>query len=548
MKNVLTTLILALSPLLASAQPSWVKNARKGIVTVYAIQQKGDTLSCPAFFIDSDGTLLSPLKPLQQASRAWATDEKGTRYEVTRIGGFNSTYNVTKLLCDVSKRKPSPLQMNRTPLTEEQPVYLMPSGEEDHVEKVEKANDHGYYTLEATADPSLGGNPLMNQQGEVVAILQTPLQSLGSPFYALDISFALSLEMSAMDVNSTDLAACSLLKQLPTEESQAKSFMYLCQGSTETKVAYADDFIAAYPQSPSGYVEKAECLASAGRYSEAESAYNEGLRAKVSDQHEVLYSRANVVYQLSVEGKQLPESWTLESALQDIRKTREMSDLAVYTLSEARILYALKDYDGAAESFTELTKTNMRTPDVFIYIAQCRENAGASKEEILALNDSAVSFFTKPYTSGAADYLWLRAGTLKDLGRYREAINDLNDYEHLLSGNLTDNFYYEREQLELRARMFAQAINDIQKAIQLNPSEALYHAEQAVLLYRVGETDEAMGSCRRAIELDPTFPDPHRILGICLSEQGSTQEAKAELQRAVDLGDELAQGLLEKLQ
>ncbi|MCD8265537.1 MAG: tetratricopeptide repeat protein [Prevotellaceae bacterium] len=546
MKTLTAALILALSPLLASAQPSWLKNARRGIVTLYALQQKGDTLSCQAFFADSDGTLLSPLKPLQQASRAWAVDEKGTRYEVTRIGGFNSTYNVAKLLCDVSKKKPSPLRANRTPLTEEQTVYHT-DGEEDHVAKVEKANDHAYYTLEAKADPSLEGSPLLNQQGEAVAIVQTPLQASGSPFYALGISLALSLETSAMDVNSSDLQYCSIPKQLPREESQAKSFMYLCQADTQTKVACADDFISAYPQSPSGYAQKAECLAEAGRYAEAETAYSEGLRAKVSDQHELLYSRANTVYQLCLEGKQLPEGWTLESALQDIRRAKETSPLPLYTLSEARILYALKDYEGAARCFTELTTTNMRSPDVFIYIAQCLENTGAPKEELLALNDSAVACFSKPYTSAAADYLWLRASTLKDLGRYRDAISDLNDYEHLLSGSLTAAFYYQREQLELETRMLAQAINDIQKAIELSPTEALYHAEQAVVLYRVGETDEAMKSCRRAIELDPTFPDPHRILAVCLSEKGNTAEARTELQRAIDLGDELAQGLLEKL-
>ncbi len=533
--------------MLATAQPSWAKNARTRIVTLFVVEQSGDTLTSPAFFSDASGSVIAPFKPLQKAKRAWASDEKGATYEIKRIAGFNSTYNVARLVADVSKKKPSPLTLRKARLAEGATVYLMPSAEADRIVKVENANGHGYYTLSATADPAVGGNPLMNEDGEVVAVIQTPVQAPRAPFYALDINFALELAMTAMDVNNSDLLQCSIMKQLPAEESQAKSFMYLCQGDTPTKVAYADDFIAAYPQSPSGYVQKAECLAGAGDFAGATKAYEQGLRAKVSESHEILYSRASVAYQLAVGGQPLPSGWSLDNALSDIREASSLNALPVYTLCEARILYALKDYEGAADKFAELTQTNMRTPDLYIYIAQCRENLGASPEETLALNDSAVACFTKPYTVEAANYLWLRASTLKSLKRYREAIADLDDYEHLLAGNLTDNFYYEREQLETQVRMYAQAINDIQKAISLNADEPVYHAEQAVLLYRVGNLDEAVAACRKALQLDADFPDAHRILGVCLRDKGQTDEAKQELRKAIELGDELAQGVLDQM-
>ncbi len=548
MRRLTLALLCTLCCSLAVAQPSWTANARKGIVTLHALQQAGDTISSAAFFIDADGTLLAPFKTIQRATTAWAEDEKGTRYDVTRIAGFNSTYDVVKLQVNTNKKKVNQLIISRTQPTEGSTVYLMPAGTEDKVDKVEKAGDYGYYTLTARADATLKGNPLMNDRGEVTAILQTPMLTARAPFYALDIRLATDLGIGAMDVNNTDLAQCSILKQLPADEVQAKSFLYLCQGPLATQTTYADEYIAAYPQSASGYVHKAECLADAGDYAAAQAAYEQGIKAKVKETDELYYSRACAAYNAIVSGTAATGGWTLENALADVRKAYSINPLPLYTMQEARILYAMKDYDAAAEKFTLLTQTNMRSPDLFIYVAQCRENLGADKEELLALNDSAIACFTKPYTAEAANYLWMRASLLSEMERYRDAINDLDDYEHLLSGRLTDQFYYEREQLEAQVRMYAQAINDIQKAIQLNPREPVYYAEQAVLLYRVKDLDEAIKSCRKAIELDSTFPDAHRLLGICLRDKGNTSEARAELQRAVDLGDTLAQGVLDKLQ
>ena len=134
------------------------------------------------------------------------------------------------------------------------------------------------------------------------------------------------------------------------------------------------------------------------------------------------------------------------------------------------------------------------------------------------------------------------------MNRYRDAIADLGDYEHLLTGKLTDVFYYEREQLELKSRMYAQALNDIGKAIALNPTEPLYYAEQAVLQYRTRQTEEAMVSCQKAIELDNAFPDAYRLYGICLREKGDLEGARKQLKKAAELGDKMAQDLLSEMQ
>ena len=138
----------------------------------------------------------------------------------------------------------------------------------------------------------------------------------------------------------------------------------------------------------------------------------------------------------------------------------------------------------------------------------------------------------------------MRANTLQSVGRYRDAVRDLNDYEHLKANTLSANFYYRRMQAEMRCRMFQQAIDDIERAVKMEPQEPLYHAEQAVVHFRCGQLDEAEAAARAAIALNPEFTDAHRILGVCLRAQGKENEAKAALQRAVDLGDTMAKDLL----
>ena len=116
-----------------------------------------------------------------------------------------------------------------------------------------------------------------------------------------------------------------------------------------------------------------------------------------------------------------------------------------------------------------------------------------------------------------------------------------------MGGQLTSNFYYEREQMEIKCRMYPAALNDIERAIKISPNEPVLYAELAALNYRVNQPDDAIIAAQQAIKLDETFPDPYRIIGVCLNQQGKTAEAKKHLQKAVELGDTIAQGILDKI-
>lgn len=546
---ILLGLILTFASSLIAAGPKWMKQASKSMVVLYALQQRGDTLVSKAFFTDENGTVVAPFKVIQNARSAWITDASGKRFEVVRIQGFNSTYNVARLAIDLGKKKSSSLPLAGSPLTKGERVYLMPQATADEVAQVEKADEYNYYTLRSNASPSEAGTPVINEQGEVVAILQSPVVAAKSPNYGLDIRFAQSLAIRAIDANNSDLRQCSIPKQLPSDEGQATSFLYLAQNAdVQSRLTYADDFIQLFPKSVTGYVQKAEALAFNQQYNDAFQVYEAGIKQETGHNDELLYSRSRVIYAIALQKADgLPDNWTLEQALQDVTAAQETNPLPLYSLHEANIRFALKQYPEAYKLFMAATQTKMRSAELFLYAWQCQQQMGADKDVLLALNDSAVACFSKPYPTSAAPFLLLRSQTLQDMGRLREAITDLNDYEHLMSNQLTAKFYYQREQLEVQTRMYAAAVNDIQRAITLEPNEPLFHAESAALLFRLKDLDGAVAACRKAIALDADFPDAHRLLGVCLREKGDMAGARRELQKSIELGDKLAQDILDKI-
>ncbi len=532
-----------------AAGPKWAKQATKCMLTLQAIQQRGDTLSANAFFTDEEGSLVAPFKPIQNARSAWVTDVSGNRFEVNRILGFNSTYDVVRLHADMGKKKSVSLPIVTTQPAKGQAVYLMPQANADEITQVERAGDYGYYTLQSLANPSAAGTPVINADGQIVAILQAPVSAAKAPNYALDIRLAQSLSIRAIDANHNDLRQCGIPKQLPADEAQATSFLYLSNSlDAPMRQAYADQFIQMFPQSITGYVQKAEAQALNRQYAQSFQTYEDGIRQKTGQDDEILYSRSRVIYNNVLQNPQeVPENWTLQQALTDIEAAKAVNPLPLYSIHEANIRYALKQYAEAYDIYMDITRTPMRSPELFLYAWQCKQAMGADKQDLLALNDSAVAFFSKPYPAEAAPYLLLRSQTLQELGRVREAINDLNDYEHLAPNQVTAKFYYQREQLEVQTRMYAPAVNDIQRAIQLQPDEPLLHAELSALLFRLRDLDGAINASKRAISLDDAFPDAHRLLGVCLREKGDKVGARKHLQRAVELGDTMAKDILEKL-
>ena len=164
----------------------------------------------------------------------------------------------------------------------------------------------------------------------------------------------------------------------------------------------------------------------------------------------------------------------------------------------------------------------------------------------LALLDSAVAMYDRPYLKEAAPFLFARAQARLDAGKYRDAVADLNDYEQLMPTQVNDRFYYIRHQADLGGRLFQQALNDINRAIELAPDNDLYPSEKASLQIRVGLFDEAMETARESIRQRPDYSDGYLFLGLAQCLKGQKEEGVKNLLKAKELGDPQADMLIEK--
>lgn len=163
------------------------------------------------------------------------------------------------------------------------------------------------------------------------------------------------------------------------------------------------------------------------------------------------------------------------------------------------IFSLLKDYAAALASYEKVNKTNIVSPATFFSAAKTKELMEAAPEEVLALMDSCIAHCLQPYTEDAAPYLLERAQARMNAGQGRNAMLDYDEYYKAVRGNVNDVFYYYREQAAFQAKQFQRALDDMAKAIELNPKELTYRSELAAVNIRVGRNEEAIKVLKDAL-------------------------------------------------
>ena len=130
--------------------------------------------------------------------------------------------------------------------------------------------------------------------------------------------------------------------------------------------------------------------------------------------------------------------------------------------------------------------------------------------------------------------------------KFREAVIDYNDFYDAMLGQVTADFFVTREQAEVQCRMYQQAINDVNRATELEPENAEMWMEKGSVHLRVNQLDEAIQALQHSLSLDAQNAVAYRMLGYCQVQQGNKKEGLAHLQKALEMGDTVAKGLIEK--
>lgn len=425
-----------------------------------------------------------------------------------------------------------------------------PTCKQGSISKSEKFQDiYAYYTIAFKAPENCISCPFMNQNGEVIGVFQPSADSNSNESYAVSARYAKDLSINALSINDVALNSTYIRKDLPDDIKQATVSLYMAQQLDSKKYSdLLEQFINKFPNAQEGYIARGQLEYDQNNFSAAKKDMEYAIKVadKKDDAH---YNYAKLIYQKEIyKADKNFNDWNLDLAISEANKAYEINPLPMYKYLSAQILYSQNKYQEAYDSYISLTKTNIKNAEIFFEAAQSKIQLKAPDEEILTLLDSAVNCYTKPYLKEAAPYILARATQLDNMKKYREAVIDYNDYENLLPTELNDNFYYIREQAEVNARLYQQALNDLNKAIEMNGKEPTYYAELANLQLRVNMIDKAMTSAKKCIEIAPKYSSGYLVLGLIQIKKGDKTNGLENLNKAKQLGNDQADALIKKYQ
>ena len=536
----------------------WASKAAKSVFTLKTFGADGILIgSANGFFVSEDGDAVSIYAPFAGAVRAVVIDASGKELPVECMLGANELYDVAKFR--VNGKKTQPLTIAGSQAQAGQQVWMLPysvkkaeavAGQMDKAETFQ--DSYAYYTVKMQMAENAVGCPLLNESGEVIGLMQPSANTNTSAntqqfAYAISARYANDMKITGLSLYDASLQKTNIKIAMPDNKDDATLMMYLA-GSTRDSLYYVrviDDFIAKFPKDEEGYINRAQLAVNGNDIAAAARDMQQAISvSNPKDNAHYAYSRMIYSYCLQhAEGGY--QDWNLDKAAEEAKAAYDISPLSAYKHQLGQILFAQKKYDEALGIFNELATSDIQGAEVYYEAARCHEMKGDTTQ-MLALLDSAVNVFSKPYLKEAAPYIWARALARMSTGKNRLAVQDMNEYERLVPTGLNAQFYYIREQAELGGRQFQQALNDITKATQLAPDDPDYFGEKASLENRVGMYDEAAASARECIRLAPTNSDGYLLLGVALCQKGDKTNGLLQLQKAKELGNNQADALIER--
>ncbi len=543
--------------------PKWVEKAKRAVFSVVTYDKNDKMLNTGnGFFVSEDGLALSDYTLFKGAERAVVITSEGKQMPVSLILGANDMYDVIKFRVAITEKKVPALIVAKTAPAVGADVWMLPystqksiacvTGKVKEVSKV--AGEYHYYTLGMQMKDKMVSCPVMNAEGQVFGIAQ---KSSGidtvTTCYAAGAAFAMAQKISALSLGDAALKKIGIRKGLPETEDQALVYLFMASSSLsgDDYEKLLDDFIRQFPANADGYLRRANYYAAKGKddqtwYDKAVADFNQALKV-AQKKDDVYYNIGKLMYayQLSKPEKTYKD-WTYDTALQNVRQAIAIDPLPIYIQMEGDILFAQQDYAGALAAYEKVNASNIASPATFFSAAKTKELAKGDPKEVVALMDSCIARCPQPITADFAPYLLERAQMNMNAGQPRNAMLDYDAYHTAVKGEVNDVFYYYREQAALKARQFQRALDDIVKAIEMNPTDLTYQAEHAVVNLRVGRYEEAIQILNNILKADPKYAEAYRLLGLCQIQLKKTDEACGNFKKAKELGDPNVDELITK--
>lgn len=568
-RTVLSILLLTIS-ILSFAQlqpaPKFTPKAQKSILSLNTYDKNGELMkSGTAFFVSQNGDAIADYALFKNAYKAIAIDASGKQYDVDCILGADDTYSIVRFhvntkgnsfLTTVKYIQPIGSKVYAINFSKEK-ISVCP---QSTIESLDSINaKYAYYKFAGDMGNTYVGSPVFNETGELIGILHSAMgQGIYLHSYAMDIRFREELKISAIQSSSSTMAlkSINIPKGIPDTVEEGLVYAYF-KSRTADNDEYLDilnRMIAAFPENAELYQRRSVPLTDIGQNAEADADLQKYL-SLAADKAIANYTVAQGIYnKLRYVPEPAYDKWTADVAVDYINKAIELesaqqreesaANMLKFKEQKALILSMKKDYDGAITLYEEINTGEHRSPAYYYAISTARESRGDSTSLIIAELDSAINMFGTPMPTEAANYVLRRGQVHANAGEYRKAVIDYNQYAYLLNSQVSDVFYYDRSQIEVNARMFQQALDDINSAVSLRPDNPLYLVEKGAICLRVNMIDDCITACTEALRLNADLPVAYRIRGYAYVQKQDMKSARKDLEKATELGDESAKEIL----
>lgn len=532
-------------------QSKQVKKAAASIFSLTTFKTDGTLLaSTNGVFINDNGEAISAFYPFVGADSAVVIDTNGNALPVDVIIGANELYDVCKFKVN---GKTTPIKIASTPSNDGEKVWMLgysiknQDAKQVPIQKTELFMDkYTYYIFSSETPENMEGCPFVNAKGELIGILQHANHSEGT--HAVDAHFMKDMQINnGLSLADPVLRQTTIRTQLPAKEEDALvTLMMASEQNKKNYLKYIQDFKRSFPHAVDGYAAQARQYANKKEFAKAATE----METAIQNVHKK--DAAHAEYAKIIFHQQLfqPDStylaWSLDKALAEAQKAYEINPLPAYQHQQAQIIYSKGNYQKAYDMFIALTKTNLRSGELFYEAAQAKAQLKANQAEILSLLDSAVAACPQPLTPIAAPFVLARGAAYDQAGDYKKAIMDYNRYDTLMLGRANHEFYYTRFNCNVKLRRYQQALNDIAHAAVLNRQEPTYLAEMASLQLKVNYIDDALKTTELCIGIAPNYPDIYLIKGLALIQKKQKKLGIEAFEKAKQLGDKRAQDYIDK--
>ena len=541
--------------------PRWVENARKAVFTIEATDKNGKVRTGNGFFVQSTGEAISDYTLFDGAEQAVVTDVDGRKMQVNSIIGADVLNDVICFKVTVPRNVPFLTVVSEMPAVGTE-IYLLPAKDtlqKGDVEEITKILDaHEYYKVNIPLTSSQVSLPLLNANGEVFAIAQADASGRRKT-YGVSVPYIQLLQISPLDLFSKTYASIGIRSGWPdnVDEAQLSLMYYAAQQDAPTYLETLNDFIQKFPNHADGYLSRAShYVRNRSEFAASQVEQTRILALAMADlntslkmnpkEDDGLYNQAKLIYEALLEDSTVQSNeWNISVASEKLQRAISMDDLPIYRQLEGDIAFFQGDFEKAHRMYMLVNQSSFASPLSFFLAAKTRElMPDVNPDELIALMDSAVEK-SKSIPSEAAAYLQEGIDLKMQYGQYAAAIMDYNQLYRVLVGNVSDAFYYYREQAKFRLGDLEGALYDIETAIALDNQNALYYAEQASVYLRMQNPVKAQESIEKSLALDPGFAASYRLLGVCYQRQQKIDDACIAFQKAKDLGDQVVDKLIE---